>query len=82
MRYIGGMKIKTSITLTDRVLTAIDRNIGSFKSRSDFIECAAKSYLSQLARREVDKRDMEIINRKSASLNQEAEEVLDFQVSL
>jgi metal-responsive CopG/Arc/MetJ family transcriptional regulator len=75
------MKIKTSITLSDDLLTKIDRNLGNFKNRSNFIENAAKSYLSQLARSENDKRDREIIDRKAAAMNKEAEAVLDFQVS-
>jgi metal-responsive CopG/Arc/MetJ family transcriptional regulator len=76
------MKVKTSITLSDNVLTAIDRKMGDFKSRSDFLEFAAKSYLAQLARTEKDKKDLEIINRRAEAINREAEDVLDFQVSL
>jgi metal-responsive CopG/Arc/MetJ family transcriptional regulator len=76
------MKVKTSITLSGGTLVAIDRNLGEFKSRSDFLECAAKNYLTQLARKEKDRRDLEIINRRSVALNREAEEVLDFQVAL
>lgn len=76
------MKVKTSITLSGGILTAIDRNLGEFKSRSDFLECAAKNYLTQLARKEKDRRDLEIINRKSDFLNREADDVLDFQVAL
>jgi hypothetical protein len=56
--------------------------LGEFKSRSDFLECAAKNYLMQLARKEKDSRDLEIINRKADALNREAEDVLDFQVAL
>jgi hypothetical protein len=76
------MKVKTSITLSGGILVAIDRNLGEFKSRSDFLECAAKNYLMQLARKEKDSRDLEIINRKADALNREAEDVLDFQVAL
>ena len=76
------MKVKTSITLSDSVLTAIDRKMGDFKSRSDFLEFAAKSYLAQLARTEKDNRDLEIINRRADAINREAEDILDFQVSL
>jgi len=76
------MKVKISITLSGGILEAIDRNLGAFKSRSDFLECAAKNYLTQLARKEKDSRDLEIINRKADVLNREAEDVLDFQVVL
>lgn len=76
------MKIKTSITLSDDVLAEIDRNIGEFKSRSDFIENAAKHFLAQMARMESDRKDREIIDRHAEALNKEAEDVLDFQVAL
>ena len=76
------MKVKTSITLSDGVLTAIDRKMGDFKSRSDFLEVAAKHYLAQLARTARDKKDLEIIERNADRLNREAEDVLDFQVTL
>jgi metal-responsive CopG/Arc/MetJ family transcriptional regulator len=79
--YDGGMKIKTSITLSDDLLTKIDRNLGNFKNRSNFLENAAKNYLSQLSRSENDRRDREIIDRKATAMNKEAEAVLDFQVS-
>jgi len=75
------MKIKTSITLSDDLLTKIDRNLGNFKNRSNFIENAAKNYLSQISRSENDRRDREIIDRKATAMNKEAEDVLDFQVS-
>lgn len=81
MGYDGGMKIKTSITLSDDLLVKIDRNLGDFKNRSNFLENAAKNYLSQLARSENDRRDREILDRKAAAMNKEAEAVLDFQVS-
>ncbi|HMP71992.1 MAG TPA: ribbon-helix-helix domain-containing protein [Kiritimatiellia bacterium] len=75
------MKIKTSITLSDELLKNIDRNLGKFKNRSNFIENAVKNYLSQLSRSESDRRDREIIDRKAVAMNKEAEAVLDFQVS-
>lgn len=75
------MKIKTSITLSGDLLEKIDRHLGSFKNRSNFMEIAAKNYLSQLSRSENDRRDREIIDRKAAAMNKEAEAVLDFQVS-
>lgn len=76
------MKVKTSITLSGSVLSAIDRRVGDFKSRSDFLESAAKHYLAQLSSAEKDKKDFEIIERRADALNREAEDVLDFQVAL
>ena len=82
MGYIGSMKIKTSITLSDKVLDAVDRNIGDHKNRSDFIEAATRRYLAQLQRDEEDRKDLDIINKRASSLNKEAEDVLDYQVAL
>jgi metal-responsive CopG/Arc/MetJ family transcriptional regulator len=76
------MKIKTSITLSDEVMGLIDRRQAQFRSRSEFLECAARAYLAQLARTEAEQRDLEIINRKADALNAEAEDVLSYQVGL
>jgi metal-responsive CopG/Arc/MetJ family transcriptional regulator len=76
------MKIKTSITLSSELLDAIDRHSVEFKSRSQFIETAARSFLKQLEQLEVDRRDLEIINLHADELNAEADDVLDYQVSV
>ena len=80
--YFGGMKIKTSITLSNEVLKAIDMYIGEYRSRSEFIETATRKFIAQLARKEAERRDLELINRHSDSLNAEAEDVLTYQVPL
>lgn len=80
--YFGGMKIKTSITLSNEVLKAIDLYIGEYRSRSEFIETAARKFIAQLARKEAERKDLELINRHSDSLNAEAEDVLTYQVPL
>jgi Arc/MetJ-type ribon-helix-helix transcriptional regulator len=80
--YFGGMKIKTSITLSNEVLKAIDLYIGEYRSRSEFIETAARKFIAQLARKEAERRDLELINRHSDSLNAEAEDVLTYQAPL
>ncbi len=76
------MKIKTSVTLSDDLLSAIDTRIGEYKSRSEFLEIAARRYIAQLAREEADRRDLEIINQNADSLNAEAEDVLTYQAPL
>ena len=76
------MKIKTSITLSAEVLKAIDLHIAEYKSRSEFLETAARKFIVQLARKEAEQRDLEIINRRADSLNAEAEDVLTYQVPL
>ena len=76
------MKTKTSITLSEDLLKAIDLYIGEYKSRSEFLETAARRFIAQLARKKAEERDLEIINRLSDSLNAEAEDVLTYQVPL
>jgi metal-responsive CopG/Arc/MetJ family transcriptional regulator len=76
------MKIKTSITLSGEVLKAIDLYVGEYRSRSEFLETAARKFISHLARKKAEQRDLEIINRSADSLNTEAEDVLTYQVPL
>ena len=80
--YVSGMKVKTSITLSDEILEAIDLHIGEYRSRSEFLETAARKFIAQLARKEAERRDLEIINRHADSLNAEAKDVLTYQVPL
>lgn len=73
------MKVKTSITLSEEVVAALDRLAGAPGSRSGVIETAVHRYLAQAERDERDRRDLEIINRRASRLNREAENVLAFQ---
>ena len=68
------MKTKTFITLSDELLKAIDLYVGEYRSRSEFLETAA--------RKKAEQRDLEIINRSADSLNAEAEDLLTYQVPL
>jgi len=76
------MKIKTSITLSGEVLEAIDQHVGEYRSRSEFLETAARKFIVQLVQKKAEQRDFEIINRLADSLNAEAEDVLTYQVPL
>ncbi len=76
------MKVKTSITLSNEVMESIDQYIGEYRSRSEFLETAARKYIAQLVRKEVDRRDIEIINRNADSLNAEALDVLSYQLPI
>jgi metal-responsive CopG/Arc/MetJ family transcriptional regulator len=74
------MKIKTSITLSEDVLRAIDQINGESKNRSAFIELALREYLKKKAKKLRDEKDLEILNKSSKRLNREAEDVLAYQV--
>jgi len=76
------MKVKTSITLSQDLLKAIDEYTGEYKNRSEFIEDAVRAFILQLIRGQQDSRDLEIINQRANYLNQEAADVLTYQVVL
>jgi len=76
------MKIKTSITLSEELLRAIDRHQSQYNSRSEFLEAAARNFLIRLARTKTERRDLAIINLHADELNAEAEDVLAYQVPL
>jgi len=74
------MKVKTSITLSEDLLDAIEKRSGQFKNRSDFIEAALRAYIAQIVRDEQNAKDLAILNRQADRLNQEAADVLAYQV--
>jgi metal-responsive CopG/Arc/MetJ family transcriptional regulator len=74
------MKTKTSITLSEDVIKAIDKLSGQYKNRSEFIELALRHYIAQLIRKQRNARDLEIINQRAERLNEEALDVLAYQV--
>jgi metal-responsive CopG/Arc/MetJ family transcriptional regulator len=76
------MKVKTSITLSGEVLGLIDKHHAEFRSRSEFLERAAKGISGASRQNEAERRDLEIINRNADELNAEAEDVLAYQVAL
>ena len=80
MRYNGSMKVKTSITLSEDLLEAVDRQATRFKNRSDFIEAAIRSFIAQRLRDERNARDLAILNKQADRLNREAADVLAYQV--
>lgn len=73
------MKVKTSITLSEEIIEEVDNLTGESNNRSEFIETALRSYIARKRRDEQNSRDLEIINRRHARLNREAEDVLAFQ---
>jgi len=74
------MKVKTSVTLSEALLQAIDGRSSGYRSRSDFIEAAVAAFIAQMIRAERDARDIEIIRRRADALNDEALDVLTYQV--
>ena len=74
------MKTKTSITLSEDVVKAMNKLSGQHKNRSESIELALRNYIAQLIRQERNVRDLDIINQRADRLNEEALDVLAYQV--
>lgn len=73
------MKLKTSVTLEEETVQAIDEIAGVGGNRSRVIEEAVNEYLRRRDRELRDARDLEILNRNAERLNREVEEVLSYQ---
>lgn len=80
--YIPGMKVKTSVTLSEDIIKGLDRAARPGESRSRAIERLLRERLAAEARRVADRKDLDLINKHSAELNAEAEDVLSYQKEL
>jgi metal-responsive CopG/Arc/MetJ family transcriptional regulator len=76
------MKLKTSITLSEDVVKTVERLAKKGESRSEAIERLLREAFAQQARRARDQKDLEIINKHADQLNEEAADVLEYQVEL
>ena len=76
------MKIKTSITLSQELLTTIDDMVDTAQNRSQFLETAAWDYIAKLRRARLNQRDLEIIDQRADYLNGEIADVLAYQAPL
>lgn len=76
------MKVKTSITLSSDLLEDIRRLEREFRSRSELIEEALQCFVRQRAKQHREEKDLKILNAKAKTLNEEAEDVLSYQVDL
>ena len=73
------MKLKTSITLEQEVITAVDEAAREGESRSQVIERLLRQSFPARERVKIDKRDRNIINEHADELNEEAVDVLAYQ---
>ena len=72
------MKVKTSVTLSQDLLDAVDE-LARSSSRSEVIERAVRDYLAARAREARDARDVEIMNRLADTYNAETADLLTYQ---
>jgi metal-responsive CopG/Arc/MetJ family transcriptional regulator len=82
LEYIGSMKLKTSVTLSEDIVKSLGRAARRGESRSGTIERLLREGLAARARQAADARDLALINRHAGKLNAEAEDVLGYQVDL
>ena len=80
--YSGRMRLKTSITLSEDIVKTVDRETRKGESRSGAIERLLREGLSARARQAADAHDLTLLNRYAEQLNEEAEDVLKYQVDL
>lgn len=76
------MKIETHIKLERELLDAIDNLSGGEQNRSELIEAALQLYIKNLPQHAQSDKDREIIEHYAHELNEEALDVLDYQVAL
>jgi metal-responsive CopG/Arc/MetJ family transcriptional regulator len=79
---LWSMRVKTSVTIDERVLRAIDRATSRNRSRSRVIEDAVREFIARRARAEREARDLEILNDAANALNREMDDVLAYQVDV
>lgn len=76
------MKTKTSVTLSREVLKQIGRASLKGESRSQTIERLVREGLAAGERRDVDRKDLALINRHADELNADAIDVLEYQAEV
>ena len=76
------MKVKTSVTLEQDLVEAVERSGLEGESRSATIERLLRTSLAATARAERDRRDRDLIDAHAEELNAEAADVLAYQVDV
>ena len=73
------MKEKTSITLSEEIISRLDRMAGSKHSRSAVIEWILRQYFRRRDRERAQARDLELLNQAADQLNAEVDDILEYQ---
>lgn len=76
------MKSKTSVTLSEDLVAAIDELTPEGGSRSETIERLLRESFAARERCARDLKDLDALNRHADELNAEAEDVLTYQVDV
>jgi metal-responsive CopG/Arc/MetJ family transcriptional regulator len=73
------MKVRTSVTLPRELLVEVDALAGKKHKRSAIVETALRDYVAKETGKELNRRDIEIINKNAEMINKQVEETLQFQ---
>jgi metal-responsive CopG/Arc/MetJ family transcriptional regulator len=76
------MRVKTSVTIDERVLKAMDKAATPKRSRSRLFEDAAREFLTRRTRAAREARDRAILDEAAEALNAEMAEVLAYQADV
>lgn len=76
------MTVEATIALPEELLRAIDERSNAYGGRSQLIEVALRAFLRRPSPKDLDARDLAIIEKHLDELNAEAEDALDYQVAL
>jgi metal-responsive CopG/Arc/MetJ family transcriptional regulator len=76
------MKIKTSVSLSESTVRALDRLAGKGSNRSRVIEQAVTELVARRTRLAREARDLDILNDAADSLNREMAEFIELQAEL
>ncbi len=68
-----------TLLISETLLKEVDEFVGYSRNRAAFIEEAIKAYLILQRKAVRDHADLELINHSVEELNEEAEDVLDYQ---
>ncbi len=70
---------KISVTLPQDLLNSLDEIVGKTRKRSKIIEKALRDFVAKEKRGELNRRDIEIINKNADLINRQVEETLELQ---
>ena len=76
------MKVKTSVTLPEDLVRQMDRLSSQYGNRSALIEQAVRNFLAAEIKYQQNDQDLQILNRRADALNEEAADVLSYQIDL
>lgn len=76
------MQIQKTISIPDDLLRMLDNTLNNSLTLSEIIEKALREYIQKNKQKNQNDQDLEILNANADALNEEANDVLQYQVSL